>query len=413
METRKAMWFNERKFGIFVHYGLYSQIERGEWTMYQEQIPCEEYQKLAETFDPSKFDAMRLARQAKEAGAGYMVFTTNHHEGFCLFQTQYSEFNSVRYTGRDLVAEYIDACRACDLKIGLYYSLLDWRYKGYHDRKQFPDSLKAMVQQAHDQIRELMTNYGKIDYLFFDGGWFPDVIPTDNEKSARIAELWRAKELISMIRSLQPEILVNDRSGFSGDVLTPEQKTEAAKDERLTEACMTIGDRWGWGYIHNNPNLKSTRCILQHMIIQASYGGNFLLNIGPTPQGTIRDCEQHILSELGQWLRTNGASVYATAAAPESIKSIVGECTAKKDCLYLHIFRWPDCGEAVVSGVYRKVRTVRLLENGKEFPFVQTSTGRLIIQAIPYLAPDSKDTVFAIELAQEDISACKEEYGLL
>ena len=112
------------------------------------------------------------------------------------------------------------------------------------------------------------------------------------------------------------------------------------------------------------------------MIIQASYGGNFLLNIGPTPQGTIRDCEQHILSELGQWLRTNGASVYATAAAPESIKSIVGECTAKKDCLYLHIFRWPDCGEAVVSGVYRKVRTVRLLENGKEFPFVQTSTGR-------------------------------------
>ena len=236
MEIRKAMWFNERKFGIFVHYGLYSQIERGEWTMYQEQIPCEEYQKLAETFDPSKFDAMRLARQAKEAGAGYMVFTTNHHEGFCLFQTQYSEFNSVRYTGRDLVAEYIDACRACDLKIGLYYSLLDWRYKGYHDRKQFPDSLKAMVQQAHDQIRELMTNYGKIDYLFFDGGWFPDVIPTDNEKSACIAELWRAKELISMIRSLQPEILVNDRSGFSGDVLTPEQKTEAAKDERLTEA---------------------------------------------------------------------------------------------------------------------------------------------------------------------------------
>mgnify|MGYP002767621665 FL=1 len=135
--------------------------------------------------------------------------------------------------------------------------------------------------------------------------------------------------------------------------------------------------------------------------------------IGPTPQGTIRDCEQHVLSELGQWLRTNGASVYATAAAPESIKSIIGECTAKKDCLYLHIFRWPDCGEAAVSGVYRKVRTVRLLENGKEFPFVQTSTGRLIIQAIPYLAPDSKDTVFAIELAQEDISACKEEYGLL
>lgn len=381
--------------------------------MYQEHTPCEEYERLAATFDPCRFDAERLAQQAKEAGAGYMVLTSNHHEGFCLFNTRYSDFNSVRYCGRDLVAEHVAACRKFDLKVGIYYSLLDWRYKGYHNRERYPESLENMVQQAHNQIRELLTNYGEIDYLFFDGGWFPDVIPTDDEKSAYIAEVWRADEMVSMINELQPNMLTNDRSGFPGDVLTPEQKTEAAKDGRYTEACMTIGDRWGWGYIHNNPNQKATRCILQHMIIQASFGGNFLLNVGPTAQGEIRDCEEIVLSELDQWMRVNGESLYGTSTPPDTVMSIIGECTARDSTLYFHVFRWPHKGEAILSGLYRKVRSVCLLENRKEYPFVQTNDGRLVIQKLPYLPPDSKNTVIKIDLLDDMLEPCETDYGVL
>lgn len=413
MKQENVRWFNERKFGIFVHYGLYSQHERGEWAMYQEKTPCEEYAKLAETFDPCKFDAERLVQQAKEAGAGYMVMTSNHHEGFCLFQTKYSDFNSFRYCGRDLIAEYVAACRKYDLKIGIYYSLLDWRYKGYHEREQYPESLQTMVQQAHNQICELLTNYGKIDYLFFDGGWFPDVIPTDAEKSDYVAKIWRADELITMIRKLQPDILINERSGFPGDVLTPEQKTEAAWDDRYSEACMTIGDRWGWGYIHHNPNLKSTRCILQHMVIQASFGGNFLLNVGPTANGEIRDNEEIVLSELGQWMRVNGVSLYGATAPSESVMSIIGEFTQKGCTLFFHVFRWPHKGEAVLSGLYRKVKSVRLLETGKECRFTQTDMGRLLIHDLPYLPPDSKDTVIQIDLQSDMTRTCEMNYGIL
>lgn len=410
---KKAPWFNERKFGIFVHYGLYSQHERGEWAMYQEKTPCEEYARLADTFDPCGFDAERLVQQAKEAGAGYMVLTANHHEGFCLFDTKHSDFNSVHYCGRDFIAEYVAACRKKEMKIGLYYSLLDWRYKGYHNREKYPESLQSMVQRAHMQVRELLTNYGRIDYLFFDGGWFPDVIPTDQEKAAYIAKIWKADELLKMIRALQPDILTNERSGFPGDVLTPEQTTEASSDERYSEACMTIGDRWGWGYIHHNPNLKSTRCLLQHMVIQASLGGNFLLNVGPAANGEIRDCEERVLCELGQWLRTNGTSLYGTTAPSDPVMSIVGECTQKDHTLFFHVFRWPHKGEAILSGLSRMVKSVRLLESGKECHFTQTEMGRLIIHDLPYLPPDSKDTVLQIDLQPDSVCSCQMDYGIL
>ena len=150
MGFNKQPWFNEKKFGIFVHYGLYSQIERGEWTMQYEHIPYDEYKHLADTFDPSRFDADRLARQAKDAGAGYLVLTTRHHEGFCLYDSQYSDFNSVKYVGRDLVREHVEACRRHGLRVGLYYSLLDWRFKGYHNRAKYPESCEAMDSVVHD-----------------------------------------------------------------------------------------------------------------------------------------------------------------------------------------------------------------------------------------------------------------------
>lgn len=408
-------WFVESKFGIFMHYGLYSQVARGEWTMYQEKMSCEECAELAKTFCADGYDARRLAQMAKEAGAGYMVLTSRHHEGFCLYDSKVSDFNSMKVLGRDLIAEHIAACREFGLKVGIYYSLLDWRYRGYHDREKFPESKEKMVEQAFAQVRELLTNYGKIDYLWFDGGWFPDTLPVDDAENRRIfAELWRAEELLSMARQLQPEILINDRAGIPGDVITPEQGTKGSVDERHSEACMTIGDRWGWGYIHNSLNFKTTRHLLQQIIIQASLGGNFLLNLGICPDGSCRDREADILAELGQWLRVNGESFYGTNAAPASVMSIIGDITSKGNCLYYHIFRWPHRGEAILSGLYQKVVSVTLLEDGRSFPFRQEQNGRLVIGKLPYLPPDTRDTVLKITLSEEICSeAADTVYGIL
>lgn len=414
---KKVDWFNEKKLGIVVHYGLYSQLGRGEWVQAEEHTPCEEYAKLAETFDPSGFDADRLARQAKEAGAGYMTLTTRHHEGFCLFDSKYSDFTSVKMCGRDLVREHVDACRKHGLRVGLYYSLLDWRFKGYHDREKYPESLEAMVEQLHGQVREILTNYGKIDYLWFDGGWFEDLRPSyDPVKAAKwseaISKIWRSDELDVMIHELQPDIITNDRAGTYGDVVTPEQRTRGTNDERYTEACMTIGDRWGWGFINNNPNRKSSRCVLQHMIIQASFGGNFLLNIAPQPNGSTYGQEDLLLADIGKWLRTNGEAYYGTTAPSIKYHSMLGEFTQKGNNLYHHIFRWPNKGQVIISNVLNKVTKVTMLENGKEYPFEQTNDGRLVINEMPFLAPDTMATVLKIELSDEKIDL-DNSYGTL
>lgn len=413
MKANKAPWFNEKKFGMFIHYGLYSQLERGEWTMQYERIPVDEYKKLADTFDPSAFDADRFVRQAKEAGAGYVVLTTRHHDGFCLYDSKYSDFNSVKYVGRDLIREHVDACRKHGLRVGLYYSLLDWRFKGYHNRAKYPESCEAMVQQVHNQVRELLSNYGQIDYLFFDGGWFEDnLMPSVPDWANKIAAIWRSKELDDMIRELQPNILTNERSGYHGDVLTPEQKTRASSDDRYSEACMTIGDRFGWSFIHNNPNLKTSRDILQHMLVQAGFGGNFLLNIGPMANGDTYNYDDRILAEIGSWMHINGEAFYGTTKMQPLPTSMMGEFTYKNDTLYHTIFRWPHRGIATIANVVRKVKRVTLLATGEEFEFEQTNDGRVIVKGLPYLVPDAIAPVLKYELSDETLGEI-ETFGAL
>ena len=410
-------WFAERKFGVILHYGLYSVLGRGEWVMHEERIPVPVYEKLADRFTARQFDAREIAACAKEAGAGYLILTSRHHDGFCLFDSAVSDFNSVRRgPGRDLIREFVEACRSEGLKVGIYYSLLDWRFKGYHDRRRYPDSTTRMVEQAHAQVRELLSNYGTIDYLWFDGGWFPDQLDVCQKPEVReeMAKLWNAEELLAMIRRLQPEILINDRSGLAGEVKTPEQKTEKDLSATFTEACMTCGDRWGWGYIPDNP-VKTTRTILQSLVEQNSFGGNFLLNVGPCPEGEIRPSEKHILSELGQWFRANGASIYGTSATPSALRSILGPITGDGRILYQHIFRWPTDKTAVLSGLYDKVQNVRCLANGRNLPFSQEENGRLVVTDLPRLAPDPLDTVLEITL-QEGLRAtleAHEEIGAL
>ena len=219
-----------------------------------ELIPTDEYAQLAKQFKPRKFGADAWAQLAKEAGAKYMVLTTRHHDGFCLFDSKASmdDFTSVRSAaGRDFVAEYVEAVRRAGLKVGFYYSWLDWRFPGYFDVKGNPKSAKAMVAQAHAQIEELMTNYGKIDILWYDGGWVPGL------QGDEIAEFWGAKKVNAMLRKLQPHIIINNRSGLPEDLDTPEQHVTASAAGRGWESCMTMGDSCGWGYIHNNPNFKT------------------------------------------------------------------------------------------------------------------------------------------------------------
>lgn len=404
--TERMKWFNEARFGMFIHWGLYSILGRGEWVRLVERIPEEEYTKLAQKFNPTKFDADSWAKLAKEAGMRYMVLTTRHHDGFCLFDSKVSNFTSVKTKAkRDFVALYVKACRKAGLKVGFYYSLLDWRFPGYFNRKKYPESFEAMVDQVHEQVKELMTNYGKVDYLFYDGEWIPGVETkrtlTEQGESSEIAELWRSKELNAMVRHLQPDIIINNRSGLAEDVDTPEQHVLASKEGRSWESCMTIGDFCGWGYIKNNPNLKTTSQLIQYLVTAASGGGNYLLNVGPKPDGTIQKEFVIRLKEIGKWMRLNGESIYGSERIPAGFGTwgagMLGMATAKENTVYFHIFRWP--GEtATIPGIKNNVLSAKILGVAKKIKFEKKADGLLILNNLPKNPPDRYDTVIKVEL---------------
>lgn len=403
MNNERMKWFNEARFGMFIHWGLYSVLGRGEWVMYEERISKEEYAKLAEKFNPAKFDADSWVKLAKEAGMKYMVFTTRHHDGFCLFNSKVSNFTSVKTAAkRDFVAEYVKACRKAGLKVGFYYSLLDWRFSGYFDREKYPKSFEAMVNQLHEQVKELMSNYGKIDYLFYDGEWIPGVETKrtlkDQEESSEIAHLWRAKELNAMVRQLQPNIIINNRSGIDEDIDTPEQIVSASKQGRCWESCMTIGDYCSWGYIKNNPNLKSTTQLIQYLVTAASGGGNYLLNIGPKPDGTVQPEYVARLKKIGKWMKVNGESIYGSERVPVEFGArLLGMATSKENTVYFHIFRWP--GEtAVIPLIKNNVLSAKILTTGRKVKFEKKDNGILILKGLPKNPPDKYNTVIAIEL---------------
>ncbi|MCM8830551.1 MAG: alpha-L-fucosidase, partial [Candidatus Omnitrophica bacterium] len=269
---------------------------------------------------------------------------------------------------------------------------LDWRYPGYFDRKKYPESFEQMVQQAHSQVEELMSNYGKIDILWYDGAWIPDT--EINEQSV----LLRSKELNEMVRKLQPGIIINNRSGLPEDFDTPEQHTTPS--ERPWESCMTIGDFCGWGYIKHNPNMKTVTQLIQNLVICASNGGNYLLNIGPKPDGSVRSEEVKRLKEIGKWLKKNGEAIYGTERTPKGFgfwgAGMLGMATVKGNSAYLHIFRWPG-DTAVITGIKNKVLSARVLGSTRKLKIVKED-GKLIIKGLPVKPPDRYGTVIALEL---------------
>ena len=246
----------------------------------------------------------------------------------------------------------------------------------------------------------VMSNYGKIDYVFYDGEWIPGVegkrTLTEHGESSETAEAWRAKELNAMVRSLQPHIIINNRSGLDEDMDTPEQSVIASKEGRCWESCMTIGDSCGWGYIKHMLNLKSVPQLIQYLVTAATGAGNYLLNIGPKPDGSVQKEFTDRLKEIGKWMKKNGESIYGSERTT-LYAGMIGQTTAKGNTVYYHIYRWPG-KEAVVPGLKNNVLSARILATGKKVGFEKTQDGKLCLKGLPPAPPDKYDTVIAVEV---------------
>ncbi len=379
---RRIAWLREARLGMFCHWGLYSLLGRGEWVMNREQIPPAEYEKLADRFTAENFDAGRLADLAVLLGARYMVFTTKHHEGFCHFDSQLTDYTAVkRGPQRDIVREVVEACRARGLRIALYFSLNDWHHQ--------PDAVAALedpgaheefLAYVHGQIRELMSNYGKIDVMWYDGWW-----PFD-------AEGWRAEEMNAMVRVLQPDILFNNRNALPGDFATPEQHVTPTPG-RLWEACLTTNDNWCW-HPHDH-NWKRPEQLLRNVLLAARKSGNLIINVGPRGDGSIPQEYYDIYGPIGEVLRANEEAFFNTDVE-EMDWIIPGTWTVRGNTAYLHVLTWPG-EELTVAGLQCQAQSARLLASGEPLAFRQEQ-GKLTLSGLPSEPPNPLDTVIAIEM---------------
>src|SRR5580658_1580799 len=297
--AQRMAWWHEAKFGMFIHWGLYSVIGQHEWAKEVEGVPIPQYELLAKHFTPKPNAARDWARLAKRAGQKYMVMTTKHHEGFCHWDTKLTDYCAPKQgPGRDLVREFVDAARAEGLRVGFYYSLMDWHHPDGATCKTDEAARKRFVEYTHGLIRELMTNYGKIDVLWYDVDW-----PLN-------AAGWESERMNETVFELQPDIIVNNRNGLEGDFSTPEQEIVAAEAGRAWESCMTMNDSWGFN--RGDDGWKTPKTIVTNLANCAKGGGNYLLNIGPLPDGSVPEKSLEILETVGKWLDTNGKSIYGT-----------------------------------------------------------------------------------------------------
>jgi alpha-L-fucosidase len=382
---RRIQWWREAKFGMFVHWGLYSILGREAWAMGDEDIPLEQYERLAAQFQPPPYAPRAWAKLAREAGMRYMVMTTKHHEGFCLFNSELTDYCATKQgPRRDLVREYVDAAREENLRVGFYYSLMDWHHPDWRRTKEDPAACKRFVDYTHGQLRELMTNYGKVDVL-----WYDMPVPLD-------VQGWRSVEMNDMIFQLQPNIIVNNRNLLPGDFSTPEQSTQPGKGD--WESCMTIND--SWAYLAGDNNWKASQQLVQNLVECMRDGGNYLLDIGPRADGSVPEPSVVRLKEIGQWLQRNGDCVYATQKCRFPHGNI-GAYTRKGNTLYTVIYFWP--GETMtVGGVKFKVKSARFLSSGQPVHYVQKGS-QLIFSGLPAKAPDHPVTVIAAECDSEPI----------
>lgn len=382
---RRIQWWREAKFGMFIHWGLYSLLGRHEWAMEVEGIPVKEYEQLASQFKPKPDAARAWAKLAKQAGMKYMVMTSKHHEGFCHFDTKLTNYSAPKQAaGRDLAKEFLDAARAEGLRCGFYYSLMDWHHPDGARCATDEAARRRFVDYIHGQIRELCTNYGKLDILWYDVAW-----PLD-------AKGWESQKMNDMVLQLQPDIIVNNRNLLPGDFGTPEQQIRAEKEGRDWEACMTMND--SWGYHKGDDNWKSPKTIVRNLVTCARDGGNYLLNIGPTADGSIPEESVRILSTVGGWMEKNGSSIYGAERCPVR-SSMFANFTRKGNTLFIHVHHWP--GETVaIGGLQTKIKSAKLLASGKPVAFKQEEY-RVQFTGLPVAAPGNPVTVIAAECESE------------
>ncbi len=370
---------------MFIHWGVYAIPGRGEWIMYQEHIPVDEYATLANRFNPSAYDPAAWVAAAQDAGMKYMVLTTRHHDGFCLFDSKVSEFTSVKTAAkRDLVGEFVAACRSTGMRIGFYYSLVDWRFPGVLPRsvKRDPSVYQPMIDQAHAQVRELLTNYGTIDIL-----WYDMLDPHD-------PQLWRSKKLNAMARTLQPNIVINNRAGLPEDFGTPENQIVA--ENRPWEACYTMNR--SWACCPSDRNYKPARELIRLLASCASGGGNLLLNVSPDAEGRIPLEQDLLLKAIGRWLRVHGKAIYGAEKPPFEAPAL-GMASRVGNRVYLLLQRWPGatlpfawCGS--------KVTAARLLATRKEAR-VEQRGDRVWLHGLPADPPDLNLNVVELEFEGE------------
>lgn len=382
----RMAWWREARFGMFVHFGLYSQLGSNEWAMALENWDIKEYEKLADTFLPEPGAPRKWAELAKKAGMKYMVLTTRHHEGFSLWDSKVNPYNSVNYgCKRDIVREFVDACREFDLKIGFYTSLMDWHHPDGWRAAFDTDARKRFTDYIWELNRELLTNYGKIDIL-----WYDVARPMENWEG------WDSLTRNQRLRELQPDIIINNRSLLEEDFSTPEEKILAA--DRDWEACMTFNGI-SWGYIdpaQAQPYCYNAQTILKMLCQVTSGGGNLLLNIGPAPDGSVPTDAIEPLTQVGKWLEKNGAAVYGKKyptpcnGTPNGVSSV----TWDGEKLYVWNRITPLRGELILGGFDTPLKSVRLLADGSPVEFKQEKQ-RIIIKAA---APDPIANVTVYEL---------------
>ena len=421
---KRVAWYQHDRFGMFIHWGLYAIPARGEWLRSTEEMTIAEYQPFFDEFDPVDYDPRKWAKLAKEAGMKYAVLTAKHHDGFCLFDSKQTDYKCTNTkAGRDLVREYLDAFRAEGLRVGLYYSVIDWHHPDFphygdwhHPMRNHPEcgnenrDFGRYLAYMHGQVRELCTNYGKLDLMWFDFSY-----------DDMTGEKWRGAELVRMVRSLQPDIILDNRlevsgSGFgsiatdeplefSGDYVSPEQiiPQTGFKDSRSRdicwEACITMNDNWG--YCAKDKNFKPAEMIIKKLVECVSKNGNMLLNVGPDAKGNIPEESVEILTEIGRWMRRNSASIYGCGGC-DLPKPENGRITRCGKTLYYHIME-NSIGGIPLQGIRREeVESIRLVCDGTEIQplenwIVENYPDVVFVQASNTVhLPDSIDTVIAV-----------------
>ena len=386
-KSKRMEWWTDARFGMFIHWGLYALPARHEWVKNNERMTNEQYQKYFEEFNPDLFNPKEWARMAKEAGMKYVVLTAKHHEGFCQFDSKFTDYKSTNTPfGRDVVREYVDALRAEGLKVGFYYSLIDWHHPDYtidqmHPQRQESDSAYARLNKNRDmskyreylknQVRELLTNYGEISVIWFDFS-FPGKHGKDHND-------WGSEDLLKMVRTLQPGIIIDDRLDLKDkdggwDFESPEQYKVEKWPERngkkiAWETCQTFSG--SWGYYRDENTWKSTPQLLELLIESVSKGGNLLLNVGPTARGVFDFRAQDRLKAMGEWMKYNNRSIYNCTEAPAEFVAPANTLLTynpKTNRLYIHLLSYP-MGNLVLKNMGDKVKYIQFLHDASEIKF--------------------------------------------